>query len=230
MEGDPEIIKGMVFPYDEKVNLKHIRESLEELAKEKLINWYQIEDNLYIQFPNFTSYQALRKDRVYRSDYPSPSDLSGHDTTSPDSDGQRHDTSSLAPAPAEGKGKVSEGEGEGEGKEKEDGQKILKQLFGEKVLLTLEQYEKLVKENGVQETNQMISILDNWYLTKGKNPNKSDYHTMVGAGWVIKRFNEDQCKQGGQAFKSKGNQSNRPRSFDAIDQWVAMTEGVDEND
>jgi len=228
MEGDPEIIKGMVFPYDETVIVKHVRESLEELAKEGLIAWYRVEENLYIQFPNFTTYQKLRKDREYKSDYPSPGDLSGHDRTSPDNDSQRHDVSCLARVPVEVK--VSEVKEKVSEVKEGESSKSLKRLYGEKVLLTLDQYENLVKENGEQETNQMISILDNWYLTKGKNPNKSDYHTMVGAGWVIKRFNEDQCKQGGQAFKSKGNQSNRPRSFDAIDQWAAMTEGMDEND
>ena len=72
MEGDPEIVKGMVFPYDEKITLKQIRDSLEELAKENLILWYRVDENQYIQFPNFLIYQKLRSDRVYKSDYPSP--------------------------------------------------------------------------------------------------------------------------------------------------------------
>jgi len=75
--------------------------------------------------------------------------------------------------------------------------KIVKRLFGEKVLLTEHEYQKLVSQHGEQETKQMIDILDNWYLTKGKPPNKSDYHTMVGTGWVLKRFNEDKQRQGG---------------------------------
>ena len=72
MEGEPEIIKGMIFPYDEKISVKQIRESLEELSGEKLIEWYQVNENYYIQFPNFTLYQKLRSDRVYKSDYPHP--------------------------------------------------------------------------------------------------------------------------------------------------------------
>ena len=72
-----------------------------------------------------------------------------------------------------------------------------KKTFGEKVHLSDEQYGKLVEKNGEQETKQMIDILDNWYLTKGKPPNDSDYHTMVGVGWVLKRFKEDQQKHGG---------------------------------
>jgi len=53
------------------------------------------------------------------------------------------------------------------------------------------EHERLVEKNGEKVTHQMISILDNWYLTKGKKPYKSDYHTMVGTGWVLNRFNED---------------------------------------
>ena len=72
MEGEPEIIKGMVFPYDEKISVKQISGSLEELSREKLIEWYQVDENYYIQFPNFTLYQKLRSDRIYKSDYPNP--------------------------------------------------------------------------------------------------------------------------------------------------------------
>lgn len=102
---------------------------------------------------------------------------------------------------------------------------IIKKLFGEKVLLSEPEYAKLVVQHGETETNEMIAILDNWYCQKGKPPNKSDYHTMVGAGWVLKRFKEDKQKRGGQATRQ-----NRPRSFDAIDQWAAMTEGMEENE
>jgi hypothetical protein len=78
MEGEPEIIKGMVFPYDEKITAKQIRESLVELSKENLIEWYQVYDNYYIQFPNFSIYQKLRSDREYKSDYPPPPSQEPH--------------------------------------------------------------------------------------------------------------------------------------------------------
>jgi hypothetical protein len=71
---------------------------------------------------------------------------------------------------------------------------IIKKPFGEKVLLSDEQYQKLIEKNGESETKQMIEILDNWYVTKGKPLNDSDYHTMIGPGWVLKRFKEDQQK------------------------------------
>jgi len=188
MEGDPEIVKGMVFPYDLKIHTKQIKESLEELAREKLIILYKVEDNFYIQFPNFSLYQKLRKDRDFKSDYPDPEDKTAIDMTSHDK--SCHDRQKVREVKgSEVKEKGSEGE------VKESNLKSLKLVYGEKVHLTLEQYEKLKETNGEQATNQMISILDNWYLTKGKPPNKSDYHTMVTNGWVTKRFNEDQEKE-----------------------------------
>lgn len=102
--------------------------------------------------------------------------------------------------------------------------KVVKNVYGEKVHLLESEYGKLIAQHGEADTQQMISILDNWYLTKGNKPNTSDYHTMVGAGWVLKRFNEDKQRLRG----SPGKQANRPRWFDAIDQWATMTEGMEE--
>jgi len=72
---------------------------------------------------------------------------------------------------------------------------IPKNTFGEKVHLSEVEYGKLVDNHGEKDVLQMIDILDNWYLTKGKPPYDSDYHTMIGRGWVLKRFREDQAKQ-----------------------------------
>lgn len=101
--------------------------------------------------------------------------------------------------------------------------KVVKNLYGEKVHLLESEYAKLIAHHGEAATMQMIAILDNWYLTKGNKPNTSDYHTMVGVGWVLKRFIEDKQRLRG----SPGKQINRPKSFDAIDQWAAMTEGME---
>jgi len=83
MEGDPEIIKGMIFPYHHKIKLlpdskpteltiEIITAALQELKDQCLIIWYQVSDCLYVAFPKFNDYQKLRKDRAYDSDYPSP--------------------------------------------------------------------------------------------------------------------------------------------------------------
>ena len=63
MEGDSEIIKGMMFPYHSNITIKQIKDALKELSDQKLINWYKVEENLYIELPNFAKYQKLRNDR-----------------------------------------------------------------------------------------------------------------------------------------------------------------------
>ncbi|WP_407310576.1 hypothetical protein [Desulfosporosinus sp. SB140] len=178
MEGDPEVIKGMVFPYEDKISVKQIRESLEELDSEKLILWYRVEDNLYIQFPNFAIYQTLRKDRVYKSDYPGPEDVAGRDMTSHDKSG--HDGQNMREG--EGKEKVSEGEGEG---------KESKTCFAPHVTLTQDEYSKLVKQHGEDDTKQLIEILENYKAANGKKY-KSDYHAILN--WVVKRFAEEKAR------------------------------------
>ncbi len=124
----------------------------------------------------------------------------------------------------ESKGKERREEERLQGRKEEKGAKleVVKNVYGEKVRLLESEYGKLIAQHGEAETKQMISILDNWYLTKGNKPNTSDYHTMVGVGWVLKRLNEDKQRLRG----SPGKQTNRPRSFDAIDQWAAMTKGM----
>lgn len=176
MEGDPEVIKGMVFPYEEKITVKQIRESLEELASVKLIIWYLVDDNRYIQFPSFATYQTLRKDREYKSDYPDPTgiDMTSHDMTG-------HVGQNLR----EGKEKVSEGEG----KEKVKESKI---NFASHVTLTQDEYLKLTTEHGEDGAKLLIEILENYKAANGKKY-KSDYHAILT--WVVKRLAEDKEKQ-----------------------------------
>lgn len=101
IEGDPEILKGMLFPFDEKVAPAMIQDALRELAAEELIAWYAVQGNCYIQFPNFEKYQKLRSDRTYKSDYPSFDSPGATDMSCHDNDSQRHDMSSLAHAGGE---------------------------------------------------------------------------------------------------------------------------------
>lgn len=201
MEGDPEVIKGMIFPYEDKVSVKQIKESLEELSSENLIIWYLVNENSYIQFPSFSTYQTLRKDRQYKSDYPDPVDI---DMTCHDMSG--HVGQNLR----EGKEKVRRSEGEG--KEKES-----KTSFAPHVTLTQDEYSKLVREYGEDDTKRLIEILENYKASSGKKY-KSDYHAILN--WVVKRLEEEKRSR-----PQNRGQPSQPRSFDAIDQWDKMTEG-----
>lgn len=72
LEGDPELIKGNLFPYHKGVTPSAIKDALKELHNENLIIWYKVGENWYIQYPNFDKFQMLRRDRAYKSDYPDP--------------------------------------------------------------------------------------------------------------------------------------------------------------
>lgn len=74
--------------------------------------------------------------------------------------------------------------------------KVVKLLFGEKVHLSEVEHGKLVENNGEQDTSEMVSILDNYYLLHNKKPYASDYQTMVKNGWVFNKLNENKQKQG----------------------------------
>lgn len=156
MEGDPEIIKGMMFPYHNNVSVKQIKEALQELADQKLITWYKVDENLYIELPNFAKYQKLRADRGYKSDYP-PSDdsvnlchdLSGQDTTCP-----------L------------------EVNRSEVNRTEQKKKYADFVTMAEEEYNKLVEQFGEQGTKDRIENLNFYKGSKGVTY-KSDYMTVL---------------------------------------------------
>lgn len=62
----------------------------------------------------------------------------------------------------------------------------------ESVLLSKEEYEKLIKNYGVEDTKKMIEILDNYKLSSGKKY-KSDYRAILN--WVVGRLKEDKYKE-----------------------------------
>jgi hypothetical protein len=72
MEGNPEVVKGMLFPLHKRVTARRVSEALAQLQSKGLIEWYKVKGKRYIQFPGFPEYQRLRKDRVHKSDYPGP--------------------------------------------------------------------------------------------------------------------------------------------------------------
>ena len=152
LEGDPEVIKGMIFPYH-KITPKQIGNALTELHREGLIIWYQINETRYIHIPNFKIYQKLRKDREYSSDYPEPNpDMTSHDMTC-------HDGQNLR-----------EGEGNREGKEKgsegEGGTTQTPFIKCQHLSMTKEEYDTLVLKHGQKAVNDKIEYARNYKKLK----------------------------------------------------------------
>lgn len=69
--GEPEIIKGTVFPRLKHISVKKVEKMLAELHSKGLIFCYSVDNNAYISYPNFDLHQiGLRKERESRSRIP----------------------------------------------------------------------------------------------------------------------------------------------------------------
>lgn len=73
-----------------------------------------------------------------------------------------------------------------------------KNMYAEFVSMTESEYQTLLSEFGVADTNRLIEILNNYKGSKGKTY-KSDY--MAIRNWVVNRLQEEKQKQKG---KGKG--------------------------
>ncbi len=236
LKDSPKKIKACVLPYDEC----DVDKLLNELWKKKFITRYSVEEEDYIAVLNWKKHQNPHFKEV-PSEIPEPNEeqmelapnkpqsstslSSVLPKSSPaDSGFLIPDSGFLIPDSSTGASTVLK-------KTKKPKPEIVKKVFGEKVHLSEVEYEKLVEENGQHDTGEMIAILDNWYCSKGKPPNKSDYHCMVGKGWVLNRFTEDQQKQSSKPKTGWVNTGKiKPTSQDEITaQWLAMHEEVEKN-
>jgi len=69
LRGDPIKILANIVPYEELTD-KEIVNVLTELDRIALINWYAVEDELFVQIADWGKYQRIRKDRYRPSIYP----------------------------------------------------------------------------------------------------------------------------------------------------------------
>lgn len=67
-------LRGRVFPFNVEITEKEVRIYLNEIVKKRLVIWYKIENEHFIQHPNWEKYQTLRSDRKKKSDLPPPND------------------------------------------------------------------------------------------------------------------------------------------------------------
>jgi hypothetical protein len=97
LRGDGWYLKGHIFSRD-RVTPKEIEKLRDQIEKKGLIIVYKRETEIFIQHPNWTKYQTLRKDRFRYSEYPSPpSDIwqpSDNQITTQDRSGEANAVSS----------------------------------------------------------------------------------------------------------------------------------------
>jgi hypothetical protein len=157
LEDKPQKIKVQILPYD-----KHdIDSELNTLAKLRFIIRYESEGRRYIQVSSFMKHQRVHHTEK-ESDIP----------------------------PCNGEITVIEPVQVGEysvGKERKGKEGNGKCKHGDGVMLTPDEFKKLVERFGENTTTKAIELLDQYVMSKGKKYS-SHYHTMLG--WPIKQAME----------------------------------------
>jgi len=159
---EPLIIKG-IFPRVKSITLKKIEKCLLEMAQVKLIILYQVDGDKYLQFTKFKEYQ-VHLDREALSKIPPPSKENIINS------GVNPIKSDLVPLTKLNltKHNISE---------------VNKNTYAEFVLMTPEEYQKLIAKYGEGNTKKFIEKLNN---TKGANKKlvyTSDYFAILK--WVV---------------------------------------------
>lgn len=154
--GNPEQIKGIVVPYLNDFTIKKIKNWIEELAEVKLVLIYG-KDCKYLYFPGFHTNQHIVESKEAASFIPDPT------------------PEELQSLSVETPRKVKESKV----KTSKDKNKI---LFGETVLLTLDEKQKLIAQYGEENFNRFIKKLDDYKIAKGTTY-KSDYRAILN--WVV---------------------------------------------
>lgn len=67
-------LRGRIFAFNPDIKDGDVRKYLNEIVKKRLVTWYKVENDFYIQHPNWYKYQILRSDRKKESTLPPPND------------------------------------------------------------------------------------------------------------------------------------------------------------
>ena len=69
--GDPAVVRSIIFPRLPEITIEEVEGYIREWADTGLINWYLVDDDMYIEFPNFSKHQlGLRYDKEAKSSIP----------------------------------------------------------------------------------------------------------------------------------------------------------------
>ena len=69
---DPELLKGIVFPRRKGVTEAQIKKAIDNLASAGMVILYEVDDDLYLYFPNWSKHQQIR---AKKSKYPEPENI-----------------------------------------------------------------------------------------------------------------------------------------------------------
>jgi uncharacterized phage protein (TIGR02220 family) len=80
---DPEIVKAKVLTLRRGVSAHLVRKILLELWRARLIDLYQIEEEVYLEIKRFEDWQKFRADVKRRKDFPEPTGYTSRDVPDP---------------------------------------------------------------------------------------------------------------------------------------------------
>lgn len=69
---DPELLKGIVFPRRKGITEAQIKKAIDNLASAGMVILYEVDDELYLYFPNWSKHQQIR---AKKSKYPEPENI-----------------------------------------------------------------------------------------------------------------------------------------------------------
>jgi len=160
LEDKPQKIKVQVLPYDKY----DVNGELDILAKNGFIVRYSVEGVKFIQVSTFEKHQRVHHTEKESEIPPCNGVLS---VISPIDNGEMPDLARIDII-MEGKGRERKG----------------KERYGDAILLTKNEFDKLIERYGEESTNKAIEILDQYVMSKGKKYN-SHYHTILG--WPVQQ-------------------------------------------
>lgn len=153
---DAEDVKTEVFPKNRKITASAIKDALIEAQAAGLITLYKVDGEVYQQYNNFEAFQTFKSDRGRNSEFPAYK--------------EGLETDGFQCIPASHQVKLS--------KDKLREVKLSKDKYGDFVLLTLDEYKKLIDKLGKSRTDELIEELNLGIGSKGYKY-KSHYHTIL---------------------------------------------------
>ncbi len=149
--GDEDVIKGQIFTRLKKTAAE-IGKYLTDLARVGLIIWYEVDNDRYLQVPDFADRQpSLNPSKEADSTIPAPTPDQIQSSSCP-----------TPPKVKESKIKVKES----------------KSKYRDFVFLTDEEYEKLGEKWGLSVVDDKLDALNDYLGSTGKKY-KSHYHTIL---------------------------------------------------
>lgn len=116
--GDPAVVRSIVFPRRPDITVDEVEEFIKEWNSLGLINWYEVDDEMYIEFPNFSKHQVgLRIEKEGKSNIPpnpdNPAPNPENPEKPPENGGQIPDKGGKGTPEVEGNARELEGEFQG---------------------------------------------------------------------------------------------------------------------